>query len=79
MWASGGSVISTKMHGPSVDQGAELLGLSFGADTSDAGVRRSYGVMAHYRYELARLDERAARYREHGEPAVADGAIPSGL
>jgi hypothetical protein len=57
-------------------QGAELLGLSFAADTSQVGIERSYGLMAHYRYELGRLDERAARYKECGRPSVASGAIP---
>eukprot|EP01048_Picozoa_sp_COSAG05_P000592 COSAG05_NODE_17_length_35518_cov_34.728084_7_plen_337_part_00 len=59
-----------------IKNGARVEGLSFGADTSAAGVGRAYGVMAHYCYELEMLDDRAARYRDEGYVSVAAGSLP---
>ncbi|EGB11045.1 hypothetical protein AURANDRAFT_12634, partial [Aureococcus anophagefferens] len=42
--------------------GARFAGLSWRGDVSDAGLRRSFGLMAHYEYDLAALDARAQAY-----------------
>ena len=54
--------------------GARFAGLSWRGDVSDAGLRRSFGLMAHYEYDLAALDARAQAYADSGEPGVRAGA-----
>lgn len=56
-----------RLHDPvgnfHVGNGAEVARLCVGADRSDRGWQRSWGLMVNYRYDLARLDERAMAYR----------------
>ena len=59
--------------------GAQLAGMSWAGDLSEAGLKRSYGMMAHYCYsDFDALDGRAADYASAGAtPAVAAaGAVP---
>ena len=45
-------------------------------ETSQVGLRRSYGLMAHYCYsDFDALDERASQYAADGAPRAALGAL----
>ena len=60
--------------------GAELAGLSWAGDLSGTGLRRSYGLMAHYCYsDFDGLEERAAAAREGRPHAAADLLRLAGL
>lgn len=54
-----------------LNNGARINRLLWLADTSERGMRQSYGMMVSYRYELAEVDENHERFVNSGKIAAA--------
>jgi malonyl-CoA decarboxylase len=54
-----------------VHNGARVSRVFWLADTSERGMRQSYGLMASYRYELSEVDENHERFMHDGHVAAA--------
>ena len=55
-------------------EAALLIGKISPEPRANHDLRRSFGLMAHYEYDLAALDARAQAYADSGEPGVRAGA-----
>ena len=51
--------------------GAELLNLNWGANTSTRGLRESAGIMVNYNYKPAEIEANHSAYVSHGTIAAA--------
>ena len=56
-----------------IRNGAEMFRLNYMADTTNKGMRNSYGLMINYRYPLEEIEENHARYEMTGKIKVNDG------
>jgi len=56
-----------------VRNGAEMFRLNYMADTTNKGMRNSYGLMINYRYPLDEIEENHAWYEMTGKIKVMDG------
>jgi malonyl-CoA decarboxylase len=54
-----------------LNNGARVSHLYWLADTSARGLRQSWGLMASYRYEPAKVDENHERFLRDGHIAAA--------
>jgi len=67
---SGGQPLDSVAHFH-LNNGARLNSLCWLADTSERGMRQSYGMMASYRYDLADLDKNHERFVNEGHITAA--------
>lgn len=54
-----------------LNNGARVNRILWLADTSERGMRQSYGLMASYRYDVREVDDNHERFAERGEVAAA--------
>jgi malonyl-CoA decarboxylase len=55
-----------------LSNGAAVYRLNATADTSEKGMRQSYGVMANYHYLLDRLRDNSDAYKRHGRITISN-------
>lgn len=55
--------------------GASVYRINFGADLSDAGLQRSFGMMVNYWYDVSNLDANNRRYTIDGHVAAHDQVV----